>query len=154
MRWDFEYTRDEPPVVQRHTDEPRHSTPRADQRTPIERPRPALELPRPRASSAPPTSHPAKRVALNYVPVTEEIIPPVTPPRAQTKEIDTATETIPETPSPIRGGAGDVAHGAHPRRLPQEWGRTAKRGLQNSRNATPRRHRLPTLVGLHLQMLQ
>ena len=55
MRWDFDYTRDEPPVVQRHTDEPRHSTPRADQRTPIERPRPALELLRPRASSAPPT---------------------------------------------------------------------------------------------------
>ena len=94
------YSIDEPPVVQRHTDEPRHSTPRADQRTPIERPRPALELPRPRASSAPPTSHPAKRMALNYVPVTEEITPPITPPRAQTKGIDTATETVPETPSP------------------------------------------------------
>ena len=100
MRWDFDYTRDEPPVVQRLTDEPRHSTPRADQRTPIERPRPALELPRPRASSAPPTSHPAKRMALNYAPVTEEITPPVTPPRAQTKEINTVTETVPETPSP------------------------------------------------------
>ena len=100
IRWDYDYTRDEPPVVQRHTDEPRHSTPRADQRTPIECPRPALELPRPRASSAPPTSHPAKRMALNYIPVTEEITPPITPPRAQTREIDTATETVPETPSP------------------------------------------------------
>ena len=45
MRWDFDYTRDEPPVVQRLAEEPRHSTPRADQRTPSERPRPALELP-------------------------------------------------------------------------------------------------------------
>ena len=38
------YTRDETRVVQRLTEEPRHSTPRADQRTPSERPRPALEL--------------------------------------------------------------------------------------------------------------
>ena len=47
-----------------------------------------------------------------------------------------------------------VAHGAHPRKLPQEWGHAAKRELLNSRDATPRRHRLPTLVGLHLQMLR
>ena len=33
--------------------------------------------------------------------MTEEITPPITPPRAQTKEPDTATETVPETPSPI-----------------------------------------------------
>ena len=95
IRWDFDYTRDEPPVVQRLAEEPRHSTPRADPKT-------AVELPRPRASSAPPSSHPAKRMALNYLPVTEEITPPITPPRAQAKEIDTATETVPETPSPIQ----------------------------------------------------
>ena len=100
IRWDFDYARDEPPVVQRLTEEPRHSTPRAEPKTPSERPRPALELPRPRASSAPPTSHPAKRMALNYLPVTEEITPPITPPRAQTKELDTATEIVPETPPP------------------------------------------------------
>ena len=82
MRWDYDYIRDEPPVVQRITEEQRHSTPRAARNTPIERPRPALELPRPRAASAPPTSHPAKRMALNYTPVTEVIAPPVTPPRA------------------------------------------------------------------------
>ena len=102
IRWDFDYTRDEPPVLQRLAEEPRHSTTRADPKTPSERPRPALELPRPRASSAPPSSHPAKRMALNYLPVTEEITPPITPPRAQAKEIDTATETVPETPSPIQ----------------------------------------------------
>ena len=101
MLWDYDYIRDEPPVVQRITEEQRHSTPRAARNTPIEHPRPALELPRPRAASAPPTSHPAKRMALNYTPVTEAITPPVTPPRAQAKVIDTATETIPETPSPI-----------------------------------------------------
>ena len=100
IRWDFDYIRDEPPVVQRIAEEPRHSTPRADPKTPSERPRPAVELPRPRASSAPPTSHPAKRMALNYLPVTEEITLPITPPRAQRKELDTATEVVPETPPP------------------------------------------------------
>ena len=54
IRWDYDYIRDEPPTVQRVTEEPQqHSTPRADPRTPSIRPRPALELPRPRASSAP-----------------------------------------------------------------------------------------------------
>ena len=98
--WDFDYTRDEPPTVQRMTEEPRHSTPRADPRTPSERPRPALELPRPQASSAPPTSHPAKRAALQYIPLTEEITPPITPPCAQAKTPDTATEVVPETLPP------------------------------------------------------
>ena len=42
IRWDFDYTTDEPPTVQRSTEEPlRHSTPRADPRPPSERPRPA-----------------------------------------------------------------------------------------------------------------
>ena len=102
IRWDFDYTRDEPPTVQRLTEEPQqHSTPRADPRTPSVRPRPALELPRPRASSAPPTSHSAKRVALQYLPVTEEITPPITPPRAQTKTPEPDIEVVPDTPSPV-----------------------------------------------------
>ena len=101
IRWDFDYTRDEPPTVQRSTEEPlRHSTPRADPRPPSERLRPALELPRPRASSAPPTSHPAKRAALQYLPVTEEITPPITPPRAQAKTPEPDIEVVPDTPPP------------------------------------------------------
>ena len=101
-RWDFDYTRDEPPVVQRLAETPRHSTPRPDPNTLSARPRPALELPRPRASSAPPSTHPAKRMALRYQPVIEEVTPPLTPPRAQAMEENTATETVPETPSPIQ----------------------------------------------------
>ena len=50
-------------------------TPRADPRMPTIRPRPALALPRPRASSAPPSAHPAKRLAVQYLPVTKEITP-------------------------------------------------------------------------------
>ena len=102
IRWDFDYTRDEPPVVQRLAETPRHSTPRPDRNTLSARPRPALELPCPRASSAPPSTHPAKRIALRYHPVTEEVTPPLTPPRAQVMEVNTATETVPETPSPVQ----------------------------------------------------
>ena len=100
LRWDFDYTTDEPPNVQCMPEEPRHSTPRADPKTPSERLRPALELPRPRASSAPPKSHPAKRTALQYLPVTEEITPPITPPRAQAKTPETDIEVVPDTPPP------------------------------------------------------
>ena len=83
------------------TEEPlQHSTLRADPQTPSVRPRPALELPRPRASSAPPTSHPAKHAALQYLPVTEEITPPITPPRAQAKTPEPDIEVVPDTPPP------------------------------------------------------
>ena len=102
IRWDFDFVRDEPPTVKRLTEEPQQtSTPRADPRTHSVRPRPALELPRPRASSAPPTSHPAKRVALQYLPVTEEITPPITPPRAQDKTPEQDIDVVPDTPSPV-----------------------------------------------------
>ena len=104
VRWDYDYIRDEPPTIQRLPEEQQqHSTPRADPRTPTIRPRPALELPRPRASSAPPTAHPAKRLALQYLPVTEEITPPITPPRAEPRTPEKAidTEVVPDTPSPV-----------------------------------------------------
>ena len=106
-------------------------------RTPSERPRPALELPRPRASSAPPSSHPAKRMALNYLPVTEEITPPIIPPRAQAKEIDTATETVPETPSPIQKPGRSRGRGTWraPQKIAPGVGTRSKTRLANSRNA-------------------
>ena len=102
IRWDFDFVRDEPPPVKRLTEDPvQTSTPRAEPRSHNIRPRPALELPRPRASSAPPASHPAKRVALQYLPVTEEITPPVTPPRAQDKTPEQEINVVPDTPSPV-----------------------------------------------------
>ena len=77
------------------------STPRAESRTQNVPPTQALELPRPRASSAPPAAHPAKRVALQYSPVKEDITPPVTPPRAQNITPEQDPKVVPETPSPI-----------------------------------------------------
>ena len=100
----FDYIRDEPPTIQRIPDEPQqHSTPRADPRTPTSRPRPALDQPRPRASSAPPSAHPAKRLAVQYLPTTEEITPPITPPRAEAKTPEKASdiEVVPDTPPPV-----------------------------------------------------
>ena len=85
-------------MVQRITETPRHSTPRPDPNTLSSCPRPALQLPHPRASSAPPTPQPAKRMALRYHQVTEEVTPPITPPRAQAMD----QNTVEETPSPIQ----------------------------------------------------
>ena len=102
IRWDFDFVRDEPPPVRRLAQDPvQTSTPRTDTRSKTTRLRPALELPRPRASSAPPVSHPAKRVALQYMPTTEEITPPVTPPRAQDKTPESEINVVPDTPSPV-----------------------------------------------------
>ena len=47
IRWDFDYTRDEPPVVQRLAETPRHSTPRPDPNTLSARPRPTWPPRRP-----------------------------------------------------------------------------------------------------------
>ena len=102
VRWDFDFVRDEPPPVRRLAEDPvQTSTPRAVPISHTTRPRPALELPRPRASSAPPASHPAKRVALQYLPVTEEVTPPITPPRAQDKTPEQEINVVPDTPSPV-----------------------------------------------------
>ena len=102
IRWDFDFVMDEPPPVRRLTEDPvQTSTPRAEPRSQNIRPKPALELPRPRASSAPPASHPAKRVALQYLPVMEEVIPPVTPPRTQDKTPEQEINVVPDTPSPV-----------------------------------------------------
>ena len=84
--FDYDYTMDEPPAIQRITETPRHSTPHPEPPTLSARPRPASQLPRPRASSVPHTPNPAKRMAVRYQPVAEEVTPPITPPRAHAVE--------------------------------------------------------------------
>ena len=118
MCWDFDYIRDEPPTVQRVQNEPQpHSTPRAEPRTTHPRLRPAIAPPRPRALSAPPSAHPAKKLAVQYMPPTEEITPPTTPPRAdirtppradiRTPEKAIDIQVVPDTPpAVIRTGRG------------------------------------------------
>ena len=113
IRWDFDFVRDEQPPVKRLTQDPvQTSTPRTDTRSQTSRLRPALELPRPRAASAPPVSHPAKRVALQYMPTTEEITPPATPPRAQDKTPEPELNVVPDTPSPVAKQGRSRGHGS------------------------------------------
>ena len=97
MNWDFDYIRDEPPTVQRVPIENQpHSTPRAEPRTTHPRLRPAIAPPRPRALSAPPSAHPAKKLAVQYMPTTEDITPPATPPRADIRTPPRADIRTPE----------------------------------------------------------
>ena len=95
---DYDYTMEEPPAVQRIKEAPRHSTPQPGPPTPNTRPRPASQLPRPWASSVPPSTNPAKRMAVRYQPVTEQVTPPITPPRAHAVE----QKTVQDTPSPAQ----------------------------------------------------
>ena len=96
--FDYDYTMDEPPVIQRITEAPRHSTPQPGHPTLSARHKPASQLPRPRASSVPPTPNPVKRMAVRYQPVTEEVTPPITPPRAHAVE----QNVVQDTPSPVQ----------------------------------------------------
>ena len=63
---DYDYTIEEPPAVQRIKEAPRQSTPQPGPPMPNTRPRPASQLPRPQASSVPPSTNPAKRMAVRY----------------------------------------------------------------------------------------
>ena len=114
MGYPYDYPMDEPPVIQRITETPRHSTPYADPPTLSARPRPASHLPRPRASSVPATPNPAKRMALRYRPVTEDVTPPITPPRAHA-----VVENLRRSRN--QDAAGAAAPGAPLRRLPLAW---------------------------------
>ena len=130
MSWDFDFVRDEPPTVSHVQEEPvRTSTPRLQGARPqatIElptvtkvqeeparttttrshsaRPKENIEQPRPRALSAPTNTHPAKRVALQYAPVTEEVTPPASPQRAQVSTPVMATAVAPDSPPVVKHG--------------------------------------------------
>ena len=117
--FDYDYTMDEPPFIQRITEAPRHSTPHPGPPTLSARPRPASQLPRPRASSVPPTPNPAKRMAVRYQPVTEEVTPPITPLRAHAVEQNVVQDTLSPVQKPGRSRA--AARGAPLRKSPLGW---------------------------------
>ena len=94
----YDYPMDEPPVIQQITETPRHSTPNPEPPTLSAHPRPASQLPRPRASSVPATPNPAKRMALRYHLVTEDVTPPITPPHAHA----VVEDIVQDTPSPVQ----------------------------------------------------
>ena len=118
--FDYDYTMDEPPVIQRITEAPRHSTSHPEPPTLSAYPRPASQLPRPQASSVPPTPKPAKRMALRYQPVTEEITPPLTPPRAHAVEQNVDQDA----PSPVQKPGRSRGRGTS--RAPQKIAKQAQ----------------------------
>ena len=144
MNWDFDYVRDEPPTVQRVQNEPQpHSTPRAEPRTTHPRLRPAIAPPRPRAQSAPPSAHPAKKLAVQYMPTTEEITPPTTPPRAdirtppraaiRTPEKAMDIQVVPDTPPAVIKTGRGRGRGKY---------RAVRRASRNWNSVKKKKHRL------------
>ena len=94
----YDYMTDEPPVIQRIAEAPMHSSPYQDPPKLRARAVPALLAPRPHSTSVPPTPTTVSRMAKRYMPVTEEVTPPISPARV---------ETDPATPSPVhRPGRG------------------------------------------------
>ena len=94
----YDYMTDEPPAIQRIAEAPTHSSPYHDRPKLCARAVPALLAPRPRSTSVPPTPTTVSRMAKRYMPVTEEVTPPISPARV---------ETVPATPSPVyRPGRG------------------------------------------------
>ena len=95
----YDYMTDEPPVIQRIGEAPMHFSPHQDPPKLRARAGPALLAPRPRSTSVPPTLTTVMRMAKRYMPVTEEVTPPISPARV--------IETDPATPSPVhRPGKG------------------------------------------------
>ena len=95
----YDYTTDEPPIIQRIAEAPTHASPHQDPPKLHARPGPALLTPRPRSTSVPPTPTRVKIMAKRYMPVTEDVTPPISPARV--------AETDPATPLPIyRPGKG------------------------------------------------
>ena len=77
----YDYTTDEPSAIQRIAEAPMHSSPHPDPPKLRARAGPALLAPRPRSMSVPPTPTTVKRMAKCYMPVTEDVTPPISPAR-------------------------------------------------------------------------
>ena len=122
----YDYMTDKPPVIQRVADAPMHSSPYHDLPKLLARAAPALLAPRQRASSVPPTPTTVSRMAKRYMPVTEEVTPPILPARV---------ETASSTPSPVRHlgtnppGSAAVFHPPVVRRHPRGYHRKSARRL-------------------------
>ena len=93
MGFSYDYTTDEPPTIQRIREAPTHASPHPDPPKLLARPGPALLTPRPRSTSVPSTPTTVKRMAKRYMPVTEDLTPPISPVRV--------AETDQTTPLPF-----------------------------------------------------
>ena len=90
----FDYATDAPPDIQRVEETPMHSSPYPEPPRLSARPGPVLLPPRPRSTSVPPIPMTVQKVAKRYMPVTENVTPPISPARASVME--------PEAPPPTQ----------------------------------------------------
>ena len=130
----YDYATDEPPAIQRVEEAPMHSSPYPEPPKLHARLGPVLLPPRPRSTSVPPTPTTVQKMAKRYMPITENVTPPISPVRA--------SAMVPETPPPtqLQEEAGVVASGAP---LPAQllvWEPEVRLDKQNLTQQKPRRH--------------
>ena len=135
MGFSYDYATDAPPDIQRVEETPMHSSPYPEPPKLSERPGPVLLPPRPRSTSVPPIPMTVQKMARRYMPVTENVTPPISPACASAMD--------PKTPPPTQrpGRSRVVASGAPlPAQLPV-WEPEVKLDNQNLTQQKPRRHR-------------
>ena len=98
LGFSYDYTTDELPTIQRIAEAPMHSSPYQEPPKLRARAVPTLLAPRPCSTSVPPIPTTVAKMAKHYMPVTEEVTPPISPARAEAPSA---------TPSPVqRPGRG------------------------------------------------
>ena len=90
----YDYATDAPPDIQHVEETPMHSSPYPEPPRLSARPGPALLPPQPRSTSVPPIPMTVQKVAKRYMPVTENVTPPISPARESAME--------PEAPPPTQ----------------------------------------------------
>ena len=98
----YDYATDVPPYIRRVEETPMHSSPYPEPPRLSARPGPVLLPPRPRSTSVPPIPMTVQRMAKRYMPVTENVTPPISPARASAMDPGTDPETPPPTRCPGR----------------------------------------------------
>ena len=94
MGFSYDYATDEPPDIQRVEETPMHSSPYPEPPKLHARPGPVLLPPRPGSTSVPPIPITVQKMAKRYMPITENVTPPILPARAPAMD--------PETPPPTQ----------------------------------------------------
>ena len=92
MGFSYDYATDEPPDIQRMEETPMHSSPYPEPPKLHVRPGPVLLPPRPRSTSVPPIPTTVQKMAKRYMPITENVTPPISPACASAMDPETPTQ--------------------------------------------------------------
>ena len=129
----YDYATDAPPDIQRvGVGTPMHSSPYPEPPKLSARPGPVLLPPRPRSTSVPPIPMTVQKMAKRYMPVTENVTPPISPLRWILRPLPRLS---------AQEEAGVVASGAPLQAQLLVWEPEVKLDKRNSTQQKPRRHR-------------